>query len=98
PPSSTLFPYTTLFRSSPKLRLRTTRLGIYFNASSLFIALIFCSISCDVICSLVEGNWYFCATVGGSEIETSGSVAMGSCPFCAIDRKSTRLNSSHDQI
>src|SRR6185312_9962064 len=53
PPRSTLFPYTTLFRSQPNP------------------------------CSARNGAWFFVLVEAGS---------------AEIDRKSTRLNSSHDQI
>src|SRR2546428_1981516 len=56
PPRSTLFPYTTLFRSSG---LRAT-------------------------CSRASSP--------------SATRPSFSCDACASDRKSTRLNSSHDQI
>src|SRR2546421_5145296 len=60
PPRSTLFPYTTLFRSSLA--------GLLGNASTIH-KLIFCR----------------------ETVAPSGS-------FFRQDRKSTRLNSSHDQI
>src|SRR2546421_6570088 len=69
PPRSTLFPYTTLFRSvlTVKQLARHKRLGI-FNPMS-------CSDSSKKCIAL--------------NIEGTQSTA---------DRKSTRLNSSHDQI
>src|SRR2546422_2646968 len=81
PPRSTLFPYTTLFRSA---------LGVcpFCGAPASFS---------DVLedgrrrlaCHLCGGGWFFPRT---------------KCPFCAsersqdLDRKSTRLNSSHGYI
>src|SRR2546430_17724018 len=66
PPRSTLFPYTTLFRSSPDrpqlLRLRAAGVGVALD-------------SC---------------------LRRSHHGALVGSP--ALDRKSTRLNSSHSQI
>src|SRR2546430_17671417 len=58
PPRSTLFPYTTLFRSNPQ--------------------------------SLNRPEWAFQAT-------PIPPYALGIAPY-SVDRKSTRLNSSHSQI
>src|SRR5206468_11724715 len=55
PPTSTLFPYTTLFRSRP-------------------------------------------ASSERSRVELRHAAAARRCPAALGDRKSTRLNSSHDQI
>src|SRR2546427_4467657 len=78
PPRSTLFPYTTLFRSKPyvadeeniaEFSFRAVFLGslfgIIFGASTVYLAL------------------------------RAGLTVSASIP---IDRKSTRLNSSHSQI
>src|SRR2546430_6070643 len=84
PPRSTLFPYTTLFRSDPKrtppkpdLRrmLRPRGPVVVFGASNFPLAF---------------------GTVGG---DTASALAAG-CPVVVKgqDRKSTRLNSSHSQI
>src|SRR2546428_4886685 len=71
PPRSTLFPYTTLFRS-----MRTKQ--SYDKAPSLrFLPLLVCLLSQN-----------FAAT----------SNRPGTSTDLTIDRKSTRLNSSHDQI
>src|SRR2546421_5757315 len=66
PPRSTLFPYTTLFRSSS---LRTRKIYIRRGIRTLVI-----------IATLTPPN--------PSQLQTQISQ----------DRKSTRLNSSHDQI
>src|SRR2546428_1966846 len=75
PPRSTLFPYTTLFRSNPRVVG-----GINLEGD--------CSDSRIVgdVMYLVSNRypWY-------SGLGTTGSGTKG-------DRKSTRLNSSHDQI
>src|SRR2546428_5002448 len=67
PPRSTLFPYTTLFRSAHR-----TCSGE--NASNLFLR-------SEQAVSLCEGQYY--------------RAKQG---LTGKDRKSTRLNSSHDQI
>src|SRR2546421_7486064 len=59
PPRSTLFPYTTLFRSGTSTN--------EFDSLSHFL-------------------------------RTTGRTRCRRSPWCAGDRKSTRLNSSHDQI
>src|SRR3712207_8899295 len=79
PPRSTLFPYTTLFRSAARGR-RTDRSPLGF------VVLVF---ALSVPIWLVEPRgWPVTASVG--------------VPFVAamilVDRKSTRLNSSHANI
>src|SRR3712207_8689781 len=77
PPRSTLFPYTTLFRSER----RTRRL-----ASGV-----------DVLCALrgnvAVGEVEDLAPGGGEEV-----VGVHHHPVVLVDRKSTRLNSSHANI
>src|SRR3712207_6982901 len=68
PPRSTLFPYTTLFRSAVVVR-----------------ALVFSDLSHQ---SLVQAQ----------EAAVLAFPPLGSSPFPALDRKSTRLNSSHANI
>src|SRR2546421_5157170 len=64
PPRSTLFPYTTLFRSVARSRQGPTERHLY----AIRIAII----------RIVDLRWV--------------------APERSLDRKSTRLNSSHDQI
>src|SRR6185436_9557853 len=52
---------------SPKLRLRTIRLGRYLSASSVFITLIVSAICAAVTLSVVAGSWYFCAPAAWSQ-------------------------------
>src|SRR2546421_12628547 len=66
PPRSTLFPYTTLFRSLSGLRLLNAPFALYWSSRVLVVLAL--------------------------QMQT---VAP---PGLATDRKSTRLNSSHDQI
>src|SRR5436305_10991246 len=69
PPTSTLFPYTTLFRSLKNLR---EMLGL------------------DAAAVVLHGDLH---VVPGAE---SGHLALGQLDI--LDRKSTRLNSSHVRI
>src|SRR3712207_9158569 len=94
PPRSTLFPYTTLFRSVaypyPGVRSRTIPL---LPARGDDVVL--CGPEADVL-ALDRG----CHQVGE---EVGGAGEGGSAQFregggVAVDRKSTRLNSSHANI
>src|SRR2546421_1500546 len=71
PPRSTLFPYTTLFRSGGS--------GTVTVSGTL--------------------NWTGGVMAGGgTTVMASGATLAVSGPDIKTDRKSTRLNSSHDQI
>src|SRR5690606_40297409 len=73
PPTSTLFPYTTLFRSFPE--------GFHNEV--------------QVICTVVSTSKKTDPDIA-SMIGTSAALAISGIPFQGpIDRKSTRLNSSH---
>src|SRR3712207_7950382 len=76
PPRSTLFPYTTLFRSEPLTGVE------------------------DLVVrgppDLVVGRCGDRAQFGAGDGSPDGGMEMGSAPF--LDRKSTRLNSSHANI
>src|SRR5258708_25727543 len=74
PPRSTLFPYTTLFRSADERRRH-----LYFSASGLRHIIV----------------WPPCARLA----RLDASLAQGGHTImCRRDRKSTRLNSSHQII
>src|SRR2546430_13596244 len=89
PPRSTLFPYTTLFRSRPAPRgcagpklmpstpevVRAEKLAVVFLATPA-------EVSIELTPGLLEA--------GAKVIDLSGAFRL--------DRKSTRLNSSHSQI
>src|SRR3989440_6849595 len=84
PPRSTLFPYPTLFRSANKI---DGRLASQYILAQLLGALV------------------GAALVKGVLPRAAVSLALGGAPrlagdvtFLQGDRKSTRLNSSHDQI
>src|SRR3712207_7013361 len=81
PPRSTLFPYTTLFRSVVII--------IFFICTILFESLYKALIIIMLIPVSLTGMFL---TFHFSSIE------FGTGGFAAIDRKSTRLNSSHANI
>src|SRR2546428_9564173 len=78
PPRSTLFPYTTLFRSLAKFQ------------QPLHKATLAAFVDVELHPLMVTGltRW----------IRTYQGTVVGADPACKSDRKSTRLNSSHDQI
>src|SRR5438552_13038550 len=82
PPSSTLFPYTTLFRSQQRACLRSDRPAVARGASGA-------SDSSEEHCHAVRRT-------------SSGRCAHTGTALTAkqtrLDRKSTRLNSSHQII
>src|SRR2546430_11313063 len=85
PPRSTLFPYTTLFRSNSTERKLLQRIGV--ETSNLYTA--FLAIATQLL-----------ATGGELVAITPRSFCNGPYlkNFRKRDRKSTRLNSSHSQI
>src|SRR5207249_8067123 len=93
PPRSTLFPYTTLFRSSVRDEGWLRALTILFVASGALAALYgLATPSTDP--TLAVGK----TRVNGPEGENYNTLC-GYLVLCiAADRKSTRLNSSHVSI
>src|SRR2546430_3282173 len=83
PPRSTLFPYTTLFRSRLTAGAKRRGTGI------LLLVL-------DVL-HLKEINDHFGYSVGDDVLRTVADALIESSHL-RRDRKSTRLNSSHSQI
>src|SRR5258708_11488679 len=79
PPRSTLFPYTTLFRSPVLHENQNGLLGVYLAPSYTS-----------------DGAIYLTYSEPG-EIRGTSSLALASATL-RIDRKSTRLNSSHQII
>src|SRR3712207_8859522 len=91
PPRSTLFPYTTLFRSSAELARLVRRLADDWGMGIL----------------LVEHDMNFVMNVCDDLVVLDFGVPIASGPpevvrrdpkVIAADRKSTRLNSSHANI
>src|SRR3712207_7435638 len=82
PPRSTLFPYTTLFRSEFAAGLKW--LG------TAFVSLIKMLIAPVIFCTVVLGIG---AIRQAAKVGKIGGLALG-----YLDRKSTRLNSSHANI
>src|SRR2546430_12274253 len=78
PPRSTLFPYTTLFRSTDAMGLREDPQTI------------------EYLVDLVVDVQTVSSCITAAERDPEGTQA-GYC-FPGLDRKSTRLNSSHSQI
>src|SRR2546422_4825051 len=78
PPRSTLFPYTTLFRSSKRRLGMTDRVGQQLGNYQLFRLL---------------GEGGFAEVYLGEHIHLGTQAAIK-----VLDRKSTRLNSSHGYI
>src|SRR3712207_8252941 len=80
PPRSTLFPYTTLFRS-PELRrnLRDLGLSAQFHTTYLLTLLLILAAVCFTLATVIF-------------------LRKPNEPMALLDRKSTRLNSSHANI
>src|SRR3712207_8628576 len=86
PPRSTLFPYTTLFRSSI---IQPPMLAMLHAGHDL-------SLGCTVARELVGDHHARCSAL---LLEQLPHQAFGRvCVTAALDRKSTRLNSSHAHI
>src|SRR5690242_21615301 len=76
PPKSTLFPYTTLFRSEHSAQARQQRVRVPADL-------------------LVQVHQHVRVGIGPKAV--AGSLELGS-ELSEVDRKSTRLNSSHMSI
>src|SRR5206468_11689745 len=88
PPCSTLFPYTTLFRS-----LRVTASDAILEVNQRVINV---PRSALQMTPRAPGVWAIVPRPGNAlQLPQSWGARYGVCPQ---DRKSTRLNSSHDQI
>src|SRR5690348_17592523 len=78
PPRSTLFPYTTLFRSRIHVRRILAHAGLDRERSG--------------------GQGSFGPAVRPASTGIHAGADRGNCPSQGLDRKSTRLNSSHPSI
>src|SRR2546430_4658309 len=84
PPRSTLFPYTTLFRSSitwPTDAFTVKPAPRYF-----------------LIVLALAGDSTMTSALPPSPLDFGVLGVFGAAVFSTVDRKSTRLNSSHSQI
>src|SRR2546422_6570798 len=91
PPRSTLFPYTTLFRSPPGPRELERGLGRRVGDGE--------EPGGRVVRMPPLGHRLRDRVVGDAErLEDQANVAPGARPALGGDRKSTRLNSSHGYI
>src|SRR3712207_8556293 len=79
PPRSTLFPYTTLFRSLLANAALITRIGFILACTLCYLL-------------AVQGLRRASGEGGGRPASLGGDL------FTGLDRKSTRLNSSHANI
>src|SRR3712207_7578290 len=93
PPRSTLFPYTTLFRSGPVV---PSGLRLGFAVGGVLLA----STAVAVVLSVTDDDGDEPPTVTPSATPTASPSAAPSATPSALpaDRKSTRLNSSHANI
>src|SRR2546430_5669914 len=89
PPRSTLFPYTTLFRSEADDIMRSLRAGRYDSLNHL-----------KRLVHTLKGNSAIFGMRSVSEIchQLENEIAEHGEAPAGADRKSTRLNSSHSQI
>src|SRR5947209_16547419 len=86
-PTSTLFPYTTLFRSAEQDRIDAAVAGLYACCD-------------DLIADRREnpGNDLISALIDGENLSIDELRILVNTLVFAGDRKSTRLNSSHANI
>src|SRR2546430_7599729 len=87
PPRSTLFPYTTLFRSEADL---IRAIGVP-------------GLTANIVNSTVGAGIFALPALVAAQLGAASPIAyvicaVAMCLFVTSDRKSTRLNSSHSQI
>src|SRR3712207_8776730 len=90
PPRSTLFPYTTLFRSHAKVR---ERLGSLESEKAVSLVAIHAHFIPHVFPQAVLEE-----AERAAPVTPAGREDWRDLPLVTIDRKSTRLNSSHANI
>src|SRR5207247_10673566 len=97
PARSTLFPYTTLFRSSPTFWMYPL-IALAGDSTTCFLIFTDCNLKLRITGGVPSGNPSV-ALVG--ELPQPGDPVRGGCwnqQQATPDRKSTRLNSSHEWI
>src|SRR3712207_6954360 len=87
PPRSTLFPYTTLFRSANWVTGPNAPKGMRAHKGVLWVSDIDQIISIDIATGKITRR-----------LKVSGARFLNDVAIDSIDRKSTRLNSSHANI
>src|SRR3712207_8339994 len=92
PPRSTLFPYTTLFRSGVTIGILAGYFGGRIDDALMRFTELFQTIPSFVLAVVLV------AILTPSIATIIGTIAIVSWPPLARDRKSTRLNSSHANI
>src|SRR5688572_31567672 len=85
PPSSTLFPYTTLFRSVVEMTREEWEWVMTTNVTGAFL-------------HAREAAKAMIPNQRGAIVNIASYASYFAFPTIAADRKSTRLNSSHSQI
>src|SRR5690348_17537643 len=92
PPTSTLFPYTTLFRSDPEI-VR------YLKLLAKVAEIVSPKITLQAVADDESDNRIVeCAVAGKASLIVSGDHHLQRLKVFEGDRKSTRLNSSHPSI
>src|SRR3712207_9394388 len=94
PPRSTLFPYTTLFRSPHQAGPRAQRSCLLASILGLLGVLLPEAHTCSALFLGIFTNCGFPISRGVGSPQETGTVARSFW----TDRKSTRLNSSHANI
>src|SRR5687768_17664715 len=89
PPRSTLFPYTTLFRSRIDLVVKAADLPLPAYVDPTYLE--------QVVVNLVV-NARDAQARGGEIVVSTGEAELTDQTAAPLDRKSTRLNSSHGYI
>src|SRR2546429_5300103 len=98
PPRSTLFPYTTLFRSEAEALAGTVAGGDRHDGHAAVVAV-------EIVGAVPHGQRHTAEIVGpgqrqprADQLVPPGPLARGIVQAQVQDRKSTRLNSSHGYI
>src|SRR2546430_12507280 len=91
PPRSTLFPYTTLFRSPADVHVDTRTFAGAFLLGLAMFATLFLGVVLAVFLTLGVVS-------GDAERGLLQPLVVRPVGRTTLDRKSTRLNSSHSQI
>src|SRR2546422_11763039 len=94
PPRSTLFPYTTLFRSVGLPNADSSNPGVWTASTGTALYLQVADAASDATGGLPDDTTYIQSPVNPSNADYTAALSGIATP----DRKSTRLNSSHGYI